>query len=210
MNNKDFADWVSLDTTKPIWPHFYTVAPLVIIGTKEFDHYDLAPKHMAMPIGHGNYFGFVCTPKHATYHNIKREEEFAVSFPKADQLVYASLAASPRQCDTDEHKPIIESLPTQKANSIDAPLIQDSYLFLECRLDRIIDGFDEYSIITGCIVDAYVHKNAYRISDGDDEKMIAEMPMLAYLAYDRFAEVSDTKSFPYPRGFSMDFSDSKK
>ena len=38
---------ISLNTDKSIWDHFYTVAPLVVIGTKEGDGFDLAPKHMA-------------------------------------------------------------------------------------------------------------------------------------------------------------------
>jgi hypothetical protein len=68
-------------------------------------------------------------------------------------------------------------------------------------LDRIVDGFGDYSLIAGRIVRAYVHKDAYRVSDGDDGKMITDRPMLAYLAYDRFAEIRETKKFPYPKGF---------
>ena len=63
-------DVVTLDTAFPIWERFFTVAPLVLIGTREVDGtYDLAPKHMVTPLGWGNYFGFVCTPRHATYAN---------------------------------------------------------------------------------------------------------------------------------------------
>jgi hypothetical protein len=65
---------VSLDVTAPIWERCFTVAPLVLVGTREKDgSYDLAPKHMATPMGWQNYFGFVCTPRHRTYHNVRRE-----------------------------------------------------------------------------------------------------------------------------------------
>ena len=42
---------ITLDTTNPVWDRFFTVAPLVLIGTREPDGaLDLAPKHMAMPM----------------------------------------------------------------------------------------------------------------------------------------------------------------
>jgi flavin reductase (DIM6/NTAB) family NADH-FMN oxidoreductase RutF len=200
---KNLQDWIALDTETSIWRHFFTVAPLVVIGTKEEDGYDLAPKHMAMPLGHENYFGFVCTPKHATYHNVKREGAFTVSFPKPDQVVMTSLAASPRDCNQADEKPIVSALPTINASAIDGVFLRDSYLFFECKLDRIIDGFGDFSLIAGRIISARVHKDAYRVSDGNDEQMISDMPMLAYLAYDRFAEIKKTWQFPYPKGFKQ-------
>ena len=56
--------------------------------------YDLAPKHMATPLGWGGWFGFVCTPSHATYANALREGFFTVSFPRPSQVLLASLAAA--------------------------------------------------------------------------------------------------------------------
>ena len=74
-----FEDFVSLNIDKSLWEHFYTVAPLVVIGTKEDEGFDLAPKHMVTPVGFSNYFAFVCTPRHSTYQNIRREKRFSVS-----------------------------------------------------------------------------------------------------------------------------------
>ena len=60
----------SIDTRRPIWERFFTVAPLVVVGTREEDGSpDLAPKHMAGPVSWQNFFGFVCSPTHATYAN---------------------------------------------------------------------------------------------------------------------------------------------
>ena len=89
---------VEIDTTVPIWEQFFTVAPLVLIGTTEADgSLDLAPKHMVTPMGWQNYFGFVCTPRHHTCGNVDRTGVFTVSYPKPSQVLIASLAASPRQ-----------------------------------------------------------------------------------------------------------------
>ena len=86
---------VRLDLSQSIWDNFFLVAPLVVIGTKEqLGGYDLAPKHMAMPLGWDNYFGFVCTPSHHTYQNICREKAFTVSFPHPEQIILASLSAA--------------------------------------------------------------------------------------------------------------------
>ena len=47
--NDPFSDFISLNVKESIWEHFYTVAPLVVIGRKEDQGFDLAPKHMATP-----------------------------------------------------------------------------------------------------------------------------------------------------------------
>jgi hypothetical protein len=106
----------TLETDLPIWERFFTVAPLVLIGTKEKDGYDLAPKHMATPMGWENYFGFVCAPRHRTYQNIKHERVFTVSYPRPTQLVLTSLAAASR-CG-DDAKPSLLALPTFPASQV--------------------------------------------------------------------------------------------
>ena len=194
---------LTLDLTRPIWDHFFTVAPLVVIGTKEGDHYDLAPKHMVTPLGKENYFGFVCTPRHGTYQNIRKTGFFTVSFPRPDQTVLTSLAASPRCGDQTEDKPIINQLPTVPAKTIDARFLKDAYLWLECSLDRIIDGFGSYSLIAGRIIGAYVDEDSFRGSERDEQELIYNAPMLAYLANGRFAEIRDSLAFPFPKDFSV-------
>lgn len=194
---------VTLDTRYPIWEHFYTVAPLVVIGTKEGEEYNLAPKHLAMPLGHTNYFGFICTPAHSTWQNILVEKTFTVSFPNPDQVTLASLAASPRCDDPQISKPIVTALPTFKAPHVDALFLRHSYLYLECAVDRIVEGFDGFGLIVGKITGAYVAPESLRVSDSDDDAMIRNAPLLAYLAYGRFAEVKETFSFPMPKGFQV-------
>jgi flavin reductase (DIM6/NTAB) family NADH-FMN oxidoreductase RutF len=194
---------ITLDTTRPIWERFFTVAPLVVIGTKEGQGYDLAPKHMAMPLGHGNYFGFVCTPRHSTYHNVKEHGSFTVSFPRPDQVVTAALAASPRTEESSFSKPVVEALPTFPARKIDAPFVKGSYLYLECSLHRIVDGFGDNSLICGKIIAAYVEEDSLRISDKEDQELIADAPLLVYLAYGRFARVSNSLAFPLPKDFKV-------
>jgi flavin reductase (DIM6/NTAB) family NADH-FMN oxidoreductase RutF len=77
---------VSLGLEQPIWERFFTVAPLVV-GTYEPDgSYDLAPMHLAMPMGWDYCFGFICTPRHRTYHNAKHKGAFTVSYPRPSQV----------------------------------------------------------------------------------------------------------------------------
>ncbi len=191
---------VTLDLESPIWERFYMVAPLVVVGTKEGDTFNLAPKHMAMPMGWNHYFGFVCTPRHATYHNAKHHGAFTVSFPWPDQVLMASLAASPR-CDTPGTKPVLEGLETIDADMVEGVFLKNSYLFLECNLDRIVDGFGPNSLIIGEIVAAHVHHRAMRASEKDDQKLIFDAPILAYLPPDRFTTISESLAFPFPANF---------
>jgi len=201
MSSDERNKLVALETDQPIWDRFFTVAPLVVVGSRELSgEFDLAPKHMATPLSWENYFGFVCTPSHGTYQNIKREEVFTVSFPNPDQVLLASLSAAPR-CD-DATKPNLKLLPTIEASEIDGVLLKDSYLFLECRLDRIVDGFGDNSLIAGRVVAAQVCESALRTFDKDDQDVIQKSPLMAYLPPGRYASIDCTFSFPFPKGFT--------
>ena len=202
MQEKDpLRDFISLDIKESIWEHFYTVAPLVVIGTKEDQGFDLAPKHMVTPLGFSNFFGFVCTPRHKTYHNIKKHARFSVSFVKPDQILLSSLAAIPRCEVKDFSHEITNQIPTVTSNDGGSIFLKDSYVMLDCSSYKIIDGFDDYSLITGKINSAKVHKNYKIISDEGDQKQIYDHPLLAYIAQGRFASIKETLSYPYPKGF---------
>lgn len=193
------AGLVSLETEHSIWDRVFTVAPLVVVGTRERNGgYDLAPKHMATPLAWENFFGFVCHASHATYQNVGREKAFTVSFPNPDQVLLASLAAAPR-CD-DDSKPSLAALPTISANVIDGVFLKDSYLFLECELDRIVDNFADNSLIAGRIVAAHVAPSALRANDRDDQTLIFNSPLLAYVSPGRYATIDRSFSFPFPSG----------
>ena len=191
---------VTLNQDWPVWDRVFTVNPLVLVGTRERDGgYDFAPKHMAFPMGWDNYFGFVCTPRHATYHNARREGVFTVSYPKPTQVVLASLAATRREGDGS--KPSLYALPTFPASEVDGVFVQDAYLFLECVLDRIVDDFGENSLIAGRVVAAHVSEDYLRASDRDDNDLIHESQLLAYLSPGRYARVTESNSFPFHANF---------
>lgn len=191
---------VSLDVEQPVWDHFFTVAPLVVIGTREGEDYDLAPKHMATPVGWQNYFGFVCSPRHATYHNAKHAGVFTVSFPQPSQVVLTSLAAAPR-CDHSGQKPAMKALPTFPAEVVDGVFLEEGYLYLECELDRVIDGFGANSVIIGRIVAAHVHEDALRESEVDDQETLLKAPLLVYVSPGRYATLRKSFAFPFPAHF---------
>lgn len=201
MEKSNFDNFISLNVNETLWDHFYTVAPLVVIGSKENKEYDLSPKHMVTPIGFSNYIGFVCTPRHRTYHNIKKERKFTVSFVRPSQVLLTSLAAIPRCEENHFTKKIVNKIPTIATVKKDNIFIADSYVLLECTLYKIIDGFDEYSIITGQIDTAFVHKDYKIFSEVDQQKNIYDNPLLAYVAQGRFASIKETFSFPYPKDF---------
>jgi len=190
---------ISLNLDAPVWERFFTVSPLVLVGTREASGADdLAPKHMVMPVGWSNYFAFVCTPKHNTWHNVKREGVFSVTYPRPSQVVQTSLAATPR-CG-DEDKTALLALPSFPGEKTGCPLVEGGYVFLECELDQIIDGFGEDSLIIGQIISARVDRRALRMSDRDDHDLIHNAPLLAYVPPARFAVIDETQSFPFSSG----------
>ena len=190
----------SLNLEFPVWEQTYTVHPLVIVGTIEPDDSpDFAPKHLAFPMGWQNFFGFVCTPAHGTYQNIKCTKEFTVTYPKPDQVLLVSLTATPR-CD-DNTKPEIKAISKFPALDINGFFVENGYLFLECRLHKIIDGFGENSIIIGEIVQARADTDVVRTPSHDDNETIFQHPQIAFIAPNRFAIIDETQAFPFPANF---------
>ena len=181
------------------WQRVFSVAPLVIVGSKDADGtYDLAPKHMAMPLGWRDRYGFVCTPRHRTFGNIERHGAFTVSYPRSFQVVQAALAATSRE--PDGTKPALAALPTFPAAEVDGVLVHGCYAFLECELDRFVE-IDEASLVIGRIVAASAVEDAIRDPDRDDSELLRHVAPLAYLSPSRFAALDDSRSFPFPASF---------
>jgi flavin reductase (DIM6/NTAB) family NADH-FMN oxidoreductase RutF len=188
---------VELDVRVPVWDRIFTVAPLVLVGTREPDGaFDLAPKHLVVPLGWQNHFGFVCTPRHATWVNALRERVFTVSYPRPEQFVQASLTASAR-CE-DGTKPASQALPTVPARRVVGVLVDGAVLQLECELERVVEGFGDNGLVVGRIVAAYADPAALLDADREPEEVLGAAPLLAYVHPGRFASISAAFSFPVP------------
>ncbi len=197
----DTDNLVPLPTDRPIWDRFFSVAPLIIVGSKEEDgRYNLAPKHLAMPLGWENHYCFVCSPRHTTYHNVRRHGAFTVSYPRPSEVLMASLAAAPR-CE-DRSKPSLLVLPTFPARQVDGVLVKGCYLVLECELHSVLDGFGPNSLVIGSVVAAAAHEESLRDAERDEGEQIFQSPLLAYLSPGRFAEIRRSTAFPFPKGFA--------
>jgi flavin reductase (DIM6/NTAB) family NADH-FMN oxidoreductase RutF len=194
-------DRVDLDCTVPIWDRFYLVHQLVVIGTTEPDgSADFAPKHMTGPMSWDNYFGFVCCEDHATYRNTVRTGVFTVSYPTPDQIVQISFSSAPRSAD--DTKPSLEAIATVPARVVEGSLMEGSRVHLECVLERTVDGLGPNSLVIGRVVAAAVDETALRVLDREDERVISDAPLLAYLQPDRFSVIDDSRSFPFYSGWS--------
>lgn len=193
---------VDITDDPQMWDRCYSVHSLIVIGSTEKDgNYNFAPKHMAMPLGFGPYFGFMGTPRKMTYQNIAREKVFTVSYPRPEQLVISSLTASQRE--EDDTLPVIQQVPTTDAQKINGKFLEDSYLQLECKLSEMTGKFDEWEIVVGEIVAAYAHKDALRGKgdDADEAQKIQQYPLLAYLHPNRFSVIKESNAFPFPKDF---------
>jgi flavin reductase (DIM6/NTAB) family NADH-FMN oxidoreductase RutF len=190
---------VPLPVGAELWERVFTVAPLVLVGTKEGDGWDFAPKHMAMPLGWDDLYCFVCTPRHATYRNLGAHPWFTVSFPLPGQIIASGLAAGGRA--EGGRKPTLAALPTEPAHVIDGRVVSGCALVLECALERIVDGFGDASLVVGRVVAASAPHEALRDPDVDDADLLHHLGPLAYLHPGRFAEIRDTRSFPLPSDF---------
>lgn len=183
--------YVELDADDGIWESFYTVAPLVLIGTIESDGSpDVAPKHQATALGHRSLFGFACSPTHATYRNAVATASFTVGYPPPGMVVAASLAAGPR--DAVGEKPTLDMLGLSPSRVVDGVLVDGCRVQLECRLERVVDDLDDSVLIVGRVVAALASQRA----------LDSATPLLAYVHPGRVASIHETKEFPYHRGFA--------
>ena len=80
----------------------------------------------------------------------------------------------------------------------DAPLIEEAYLYFECRHHKTVDGFGSNCLITGEIIAAYAEPGFLRSSEIDDQELVHHSPLFAYLAPGRFAAIERSNSFPFP------------
>ena len=190
---------VELPVGDALWERVFMVAPLVLVGTKEADGWDFAPKHMAMPLGWEGYYCFVCTPLHATYRNLREHPQFTVSFPRPEQIVASSLAAGGRY--EGDAKPSLAAVPSAPARVVDGRVIAGCPLYLECELERIVDGFGSNSLVVGRVVAAFATPEAVRGAEVDDADLIHRLGLLVYLPPGRFAALRESLSFPYPEDF---------
>lgn len=196
------TNMIEIDLDQDVWNHCYTVHSLIVIGSKEESGaYNFAPKHMAMPLGFSNQFGFMGTPRKSTYRNVQREKEFTVSYPKPSQLVISSLTSTRRE--EDDSKPILDKIPTVASKVVDGKFIKDSYFHLECKLTECLGKFGEWEVVVGEIVAARIQKEAARKRGNgmDESELIYDFPLLAYLHPDRFSIIKESHAFPYPKEF---------
>ncbi len=194
----------ALQAETDLWHRVPAVAPLVLIGTLEEDgQANLAPKHLAMPMGAANLFGFICRPEHATYRNVVARDVFTVCYPTPQMLLATSLAAAPRA--SDGTKPTLELLRLSPAQLVPGVLVSGCPVQLECRLQRIVEGFGHQCLVVGQVVLAHVADDlAGKPGDADtppDLDPLAAHPALAYVHPGRVASLTQTRPFPYHPGF---------
>lgn len=185
-----------------LWEHVFTIAPLVLIGTVEPDGaHDLAPKHRVLPISCGTtaYFGFVCSPEHATQRNAVRTGAFTASWPHPGQIVKTSAAAAPRCADGE--KRTMRGLPTLPATAVAGVLLRDASFAIECAVDRVVRDLGDCELIIGRVVAAHADPEALRDRTRADENVVHSRPLLAYLHPGRFATIDHSTGFPFPKGF---------
>ena len=192
-------DLVTLGEDWPVWDRIFTVNPLVLIGTRERAADTISLRSIWRFPWAGRTTSGSSAPRVTRPTTTPDARVFTVSYPKPTQIVLASLSATRREGDGS--KPGLYALRTFPASEVDGVFIEDAYLFLECVLDRIVDDFGENSLIAGRVVAAHVSEDYLRTSDRDDNDLIHDSQLIAYLSPGRYACVRDSNSFPFPANF---------
>jgi flavin reductase (DIM6/NTAB) family NADH-FMN oxidoreductase RutF len=126
---------------------------------------------------------------------------FTVSFPDEELIVQTGLAASGRLSDAS--KPGLAALPTFPARVVQGVLVAGCTLYLECELERVVDGFGANSLVVGRVVAASAREDVLRQGEKDDADLIRTVGAFAYLHPGRFATVRESFAFPLPADLSV-------
>jgi len=118
---------------------------------------------------------------------VRRQGAFTVSYPHPHQAILASLALPQRE---DDCEPLLGALPTFPATRIDGAFLKDGYLFLECELERVVEGFGDHVLVAGRVVAAHAEEEVLRRDGHEDQDLLVRHPLLAYLHAGRFAPIS--------------------
>ena len=94
-------------------------------------------------------------------------------------------------------RPVIDLIRTFPAAEIDGFFAEDGYLYFECRHFKTVDGFGDNCLITGEIVAAYAEPEFLRSSEIDDQQLVHDSPLFAYLSPGRFAAIERSNAFPF-------------
>ena len=100
------------------------------------------------------------SPQPRDPRNAERTGAFTVSFPRPDTIVEVALAAEPggrREAELGGDRRLAGRV-------VDGVLVDDAHLWLECQLERVIDGFGRNTLIAGRVVAASVAASSLRAS----------------------------------------------
>ena len=195
------GELVELPVGPGLWDRVFGVASLVLVGTRESDRWDFAPKHMAMPLG---WEGFYCFVVHATACDLPQCRRRIHSSRSASRgLSRSSSRASLREVGSRRVEKPSLAVPTDEHQRaiVDGAIVDGCPFYLECELERVVDGFGLNSLVVGRVVAASAAREALRGADVDDADLVHRLGLLAYLAPGRFAVVRESLSFPLPADF---------
>lgn len=161
---------------RDFWKPLVTIKPLILVTTRSGKGVNNgAVKSLALQCSFEPYrYGFVCTPDHDTYKNIKETREFGINFPAPE--FEKNIMSFGRDFPEDIDEMMEAGIQVFYSEKGSVPLISDCYFSLECRLDQIID-WENSSLIIGRVYMGWA--NSDYIQKTDKEKL--EDGILSYL-----------------------------
>ena len=190
------AGWSSCRSDRGLWSRVFSVAPLVLVGTKERDGTtSLRSTWRCRSAGRASTASSAAPTRDLQERGA--HPEFTVSFPRPEQIVESSFAAGGRFAGGE--KPALAAVPAAPARVVDVPVVEGCSLYIECELERIVDGFGaeqpDRRPRRGRRRGAETRCAAPRCDDAD---LVYRLGLLAYLAPGRFAVVRDSTVVPVP------------
>lgn len=153
--------------------------PVLIIGT-----YDAEGKPDAMNAAWGGQYGpnqiMLCLSEHKTTENIRLKGAFTVSFATASQVVASDYVGIVSAKDTP-NKIEKSGFTVTKSETVDAPIINELPLTLECKLAKINEDGKVIGEIVNISADESILGEGDSIDAGKLDAIIFDPSNAAYL-----------------------------
>jgi len=175
---------------------FFRPASLVLVTTMSpLGIPNVAPKTQVMPVGRKGYWAFACCDRHHTYQNVAQQGEFVINIPGPELIEQVSRAAAEFPPGADEISGA--GLTAIPSHVVGVPSLAECRVHLECKKERILDGFGEESLIIGEVVAVTVNES---LVDAGVE-ILEEHPLLVYVYPGHYAGIKGAKRFRFPRNY---------
>ncbi|MCS7134576.1 MAG: flavin reductase family protein [Candidatus Pacearchaeota archaeon] len=142
--------------SEQLWPRIV----VLITSTNKEGKENVMTVSFVMPISFlPKYVGLAIAPSRVTLKNIKETKEFCLNICSEEMLEAAKICGSVSGNEKDKF--IAAGLTKEKASKIKCPIIKESPISFECKVE-LIKKFGDHYLVIGKVLREVIRKDSFR------------------------------------------------